>query len=113
MDEEKNKQEYEEVLTSYYKDETVSAIISLKVDTKYADKIAARASKSPNVVDAFLVTGDTDIILKASFETYGQLKDFIVAELGSIQGVKDTQTMMVVTTFKEAGEAKIEDDDLE
>ncbi len=111
MDEEKNAKEYEEVLTSYYKDDAVDALVSLKVDTKFADIIAAKAAQSPNVVDAFLVTGDTDIILRCRFETYSQLKGFLVQELGRIGGVKDTRTMMIVTVFKENSEFKMGPDE--
>lgn len=95
--------ELEEVITSYYGDDQVTAIITLKVDTKEADKIAAEIAHLDAVQDCFLVTGDTDIIAKARFHDYRGLKDFIVKSLAPIPGIKDTKTLMVVTTYKEGG----------
>ncbi len=45
-------------------------------------------------VDVFLVTGDTDIVVKAKFRNYTQLKMFLVEELSAVTGVKDTKTLM-------------------
>jgi len=98
--------EYEDVVTSYYGEEPVTAIITLKVDTKEVDNIAMRVSEHPSVDDAFLVTGDTDIIMKATFDKYSDLKHFVVSSVGGIPGVKETSTWMVVTTYKESGAAK-------
>jgi DNA-binding Lrp family transcriptional regulator len=99
--------EYEDVVTSYYGEEPVTAIITLKVDTKEVDNIAMRVSEHPSVDDAVLVTGDTDIILKATFGKYSDLKRFVVNSVGKINGVKETSTWMVVTTYKEAGASKV------
>ena len=98
--------EYEEVVTSYYGEDPVTAIVTLKVDTKEVDNIAMKVSEAPSVDDVFLVTGDTDIILKTTFGRYSDLKTFVVERLGSIPGVKETATWMVVTTYKEAGKTR-------
>jgi Lrp/AsnC family leucine-responsive transcriptional regulator len=98
--------EYEQVVTSYYGEEPVTAIITLKVDTKEVDSIAMKVSEAPSVEDVFLVTGDTDIILKTTFGRYSDLKKFVVDNLGSIPGVKETSTWMVVTTYKEKGKSR-------
>lgn len=102
------KEGVESVLSSYYGDDQVTAIINLKVDTKDADIIAQKVSGYSIVEDVFLVTGDTDIVVKTKFRNYNQLKRFLVEEISAISGVKDTKTLMVVTTFKERGEVKIE-----
>ena len=40
-----DQKEYDEVLTSYYRDQQlVKALITLKVDTKFADDIAAKVA---------------------------------------------------------------------
>jgi len=100
--------EYEQVVSSYYGEEPVTAIVTLKVDTKEVDNIAMRVAEHQAVDDAFLVTGDTDIILKATFGKYSDLKHFVVSTIGNIPGVKETATWMVVTTYKEAGKAKVQ-----
>lgn len=105
------KENVEAVMSSYYGEDSVTAIINLKVDTKFADVIAQKVSGFSIVEDVFLVTGDTDIVVKTKFRNYNQLKRFLVDEISTINGVKDTKTLMVVTTFKERGEVKIESDE--
>ncbi len=98
--------EYEEVVNTYYGEEPVTAIVTLKVDTKEVDNIAVRVAEASCVDDVFLVTGDTDIILKTTFKRYAELKHFVVDTLGPIPGVKESSTWMVVTTYKESGRKK-------
>ena len=94
------------ILSSYYGDEEVTAIITLKVETKDADTVSEGVSMLKPAVDVFLVTGDTDIVVKAKFRNYSQLKRFLVEELSAVKGVKDTKTLMVVATYKEKGELR-------
>ncbi|MDH3364532.1 MAG: Lrp/AsnC ligand binding domain-containing protein [Thermoplasmata archaeon] len=101
--EEKDKKEYEEVISSYYGEDQVTALITFKIDTKGSDDVARRIADSSDIEDVFLVTGDTDIIAKARFPSYAALKKFIVNDVADIPGVKETRTFMVVTTFKEKG----------
>lgn len=96
----------EQALTALYGMDPVAAVITLKVDTKEADRIATEISKFEVVQDVFLVTGDTDIVAKARFKDYKGLKDFVVSSLAPISGIKDTKTLMVVTTYKEAGQPR-------
>lgn len=105
---EKQGNEIDTVMSSYFGEEQVTAIINLRVNTKDADVIAEKVSKYSLVEDVFLVTGDTDIMIKTKFHNYNQLKRFLVDEISNIDGVKDTKTLMVVTTFKERGEIKVE-----
>lgn len=93
----------DDALAMLYGQDAVSAVITLKVDTKEADRIASQVAKFDAVMDVFLVTGDTDIIVKARFANYKGLKEFVMKMLAPISGIKDTKTLMVVTTYKEAG----------
>ena len=97
----KYKQEYESVLSSYYEHEGVTAIITIKVDTKEADNIASKIAQFDFIEQVFLVTGDTDIVLKASFDNYEHLKKFVLNSLSSLNGIKDTKTLMIVTVYKD------------
>ncbi len=90
-------------LSSCRNDEEVTAIITLKVDNRDADGVCECVSLLEPVADVFLVTGDTDIVIKAKFLNYTQLKRFLVEELSIVRGVKDTKTLMAVATFKEKG----------
>ncbi len=100
----KDKPDIEEVMSSFYGDEAVTAIVQLKVDTKEADSIAMTVAKHEAIFDVYMVTGDADIVVKAKFKNYSNVKRFLVDTLGAIKGVKETKTMMVVTAFKENGQ---------
>jgi len=93
--------EYEKDISQYYGDDKVTAIITLRVDTKEVDNVARTISTNPSVKDVYLVTGDTDLVLKATFKNYQEFKEFVVGTLGGIKGVIDTSTGMVVTKYKE------------
>ncbi len=104
----REKSEYDKVISSYFGDDQVTALINLKVETKDADVIAEAIAQDDAVDDVYLVTGDTDIVAVVKFQTYGQLKKFLVETITSIPGVKESKTSMVVTTFKKNGELKYE-----
>lgn len=97
----------DKVMSDYYGEDQVAAIITIKADTKEAEKIATKVAKFDLIEDVFLVTGDTDIIAKARFENYAGLKDFVLKSLAPINGIKDTRTLMVVTTYKERGVPRV------
>ncbi|MFQ5552561.1 MAG: Lrp/AsnC family transcriptional regulator [Thermoplasmata archaeon] len=99
-------QEIEDVMTTVLREDQVSAIVTLKVDTKEADRIAAEVTQFEPIEDLFLVTGDTDIIAKARFKDYKELKEFLLKSLAPISGIKDTKTLIVVMTYKERGVAQ-------
>lgn len=97
-------EDYQEVISNYYSGvDRVKSLIALKVDTKMADTIASKISQMEFVKDVHMVTGDVDILLRTEFDTYENLRKFIITDLGEIRGIKDTRTMMIVTTFKENG----------
>jgi len=100
---------YEGVISRYYGNESVKSVIQLKVETKDADIVAEKVARLPEIEDLFLVTGDTDLIAKAGFDNYNALKKFIVERLSKIEGVRDIKTLMVVTTFKERGKIRSEE----
>jgi DNA-binding Lrp family transcriptional regulator len=97
----------DKVMSDYYGEDQVAAIITIKADTKEAERIATEVSKFELIEDVFLVTGDTDIIAKARFENYAGLKDFVLKSLAPMIGIKETKTLMVVTTFKERGVPRV------
>jgi len=106
MAEDEQKMEKDTILAHYYGDEGVTALITLKVDTKNVELLATEISKHEDVEDVFLVTGDIDIIAKAHFKNYDSCNEFILNSVRSLSGVKDTKTLMVVTTYKERGAKK-------
>ncbi len=95
----------ESAFTKVWGDEHVVALIALKVETAEADSVATEVSKFAEVEDVFLVTGDTDIFLKVRFPHYDELKEFVLHRLPGVKGIRETKTLLVVTAYKEAGEA--------
>lgn len=94
---------YERDISQFYGERNVEAMILLKVDTQKADAIAEKLTELKQVQHAYLVTGEDDIVVKTVFQTYKELKDFIIKTLGPLDGIEDTKTMMIVTTYKENG----------
>ena len=104
----RERSEYDSVISSYFGEDQVTAVISLKVETKNADVIAGAIAEHANVEAVYLVTGETDVVAVVRFQSYPQLKRFLVESITSIPGVKESKTDMVVTTFKEGGELRYE-----
>ncbi len=94
----------ESTFSNVWGNEHVVALIALKVETAEADNVASEVAKFPEVEDDFLVTGDTDIFLKARFPRYEELKEFVLRRLPSVRGIRETKTLLVVTAYKEGGE---------
>jgi len=95
----------ESAFTKVWGDEQVVALIALKVETAEADGVASEVSKFSEAEDVFLVTGDTDIFVKVRFPHYDELKDFVLHRLPAVRGIRETKTLLVVTSYKEGGEA--------
>ena len=96
--------EYENLMSSYYGDDAVRSMIGIKVETSKVDEIAEKVAEFPQVLDLFLVTGEVDMLLKAVFRDYSSFREFVTNTLPSIDGIKETNTFMVVTAYKEGGQ---------
>jgi DNA-binding Lrp family transcriptional regulator len=96
----------ESAFTKVYGEDAVTALIALKVETSEADSVASEVSRFTEVQDVFLVTGDTDIFLKVRFPHYDELKEFVLHRLPAVKGIRETRTLLVVTAYKEGGEAR-------
>jgi Lrp/AsnC family transcriptional regulator, leucine-responsive regulatory protein len=96
----------ESAFTKVWGDDHVVALIALKVETAEADSVAGEVARFPEVEDVFLVTGDTDIFLKVRFPHYDELKEFVLHRLPAVRGIRETKTLLVVTAYKEGGEAR-------
>ncbi len=70
--------EYDSVISSYFGEDQVTAVINLKVETKDADVIAEAISEHANVEALYLVTGETDVVAVVRFQNYPQLKRFLM-----------------------------------
>ncbi len=96
----------DEVASTFYGDEQVTAIISLKIDSKEVEKAAIETAKFEEVIDVFLVTGDSDMIIKVKLNNYQHLKEFVTHQLPTVTGIRESKTLVVVSAYKENGVKK-------
>lgn len=90
----------DEALSQFYEEGDVEAVILLKVDTQRLDDVAIKVAGIPAVEQAVLVTGEYDLVLRVRVKDYATFQKFVVEELASIEEVNESQTMMVVTSYK-------------
>lgn len=88
----------------YYGERIVTALIGIESDVNKVDSVASAASKFSNVEDVFVITGDYDIVLKVRFPHYDDFQNFLVSDLGKLDGVRRIKTMMVLSIKKEMGQ---------
>ncbi len=91
------------IMNEYYEKHIVTALIGITCDTKELDNVSKALVEYNNVEDVFLTTGDYDIIIKVKFAEYSTLKEFILNEISKFNGIIKTETMLVVSTYKERG----------
>jgi DNA-binding Lrp family transcriptional regulator len=80
--------EHEQTISKYYGSD-VLVMMSLKIDTSKAEQISSALAGIEAIEEIYLVTGDIDIIAKARFKDYSDMRDLIIHQIGSIAGVKE------------------------
>ncbi|MFG1460954.1 MAG: Lrp/AsnC ligand binding domain-containing protein [Thermoplasmataceae archaeon] len=100
--------EVEHAFGKYYQNKIVTAVIGVETDVNKVEAVAKGIIGHNSVEDAFIVTGEYDIILKVRFPEFWALQEFLVDELSKIPGVRSIKTMMVLTTVKDKGKTLME-----
>ncbi|MHB8361760.1 MAG: Lrp/AsnC family transcriptional regulator [Thermoplasmataceae archaeon] len=93
--------ELEGTFDKYYDRKIVTALIGLEVDVTEINTVINEVSRDPNVEDAYVITGDFDIIIKVRFPDYPEFQKYLLNRISKIEGVKDSKTMMVISIKKE------------
>jgi Lrp/AsnC family transcriptional regulator for asnA, asnC and gidA len=78
----------------------LTVLIGLNTEGGGLQDIERRITESPNVNAVYDVTGEYDAMIVAQFRTREELNEFVKGLL-SVQGVKRTNTMLVLNTMKE------------
>lgn len=78
----------------------ITVLIGLITEGGKLPDIERRITQSPNVNAVYDITGDYDAIIVAQFKNREDLNEF-VKNLLSMEGVKRTNTMLVLNTMKE------------
>lgn len=84
-------------------------IIGLKVQRSKLDEVARRLSELPQVRYVGASTGRVDLIVEVVVRTNQDLADFLVNELGSMDGVVDSETNLIVRIYKQSWSWAIRD----
>jgi Lrp/AsnC family transcriptional regulator for asnA, asnC and gidA len=85
-------------------------IIGLKVQRRKLDTVARRLSDLPQVRYVGASTGRVDLIVEVVVRTNQDLADFLMNELGSMDGVLDSETNLIVRIYKQSWSWAIRDD---
>jgi Lrp/AsnC family transcriptional regulator, regulator for asnA, asnC and gidA len=85
-------------------------IIGLKVQRTKLDEVARRLSELPQVRYVGASTGRVDLIVEVVVRTNQDLADFLLNELGSMDGVTDSETNLIVRIYKQTWSWAIRDD---
>jgi Lrp/AsnC family transcriptional regulator for asnA, asnC and gidA len=78
----------------------VSVLIGLVTEGGKLPEIERQATESPNVNAVYDVTGEYDAVVIAQFRNTAELNEYVKKLLG-VEGVKRTNTMLVLNTLKE------------
>jgi Lrp/AsnC family transcriptional regulator for asnA, asnC and gidA len=86
-------------------------IIGLKVERAKLDAVARRLSDLPQVRYVGASTGRVDLVVEVVVRTNQDLSDFLLNELGSIDGVLDSETNLIVRIYKQSWSWALRDDE--
>lgn len=84
-------------------------IIGLKVQRSKLDEVAKRLSDLPQVRYVGASTGRVDLIIEVVVRTNQDLADFLMDQLGSMDGVTDSETNLIVRIYKQSWSWAIRD----
>lgn len=85
-------------------------IIGLKVQRAKLDRVARRLSEFPQVRYVGASTGRVDLIIEVVVRTNQDLAEFLMNDLGSLDGIIDSETNLIVRIYKQTWAWAIRDD---
>lgn len=80
-----------------------SAFIGIDVERDAIVKVAKVLQQYSFVDSVAVTTGPYDLIIKACFQTLRDLYDFILVELAAVEGIKDSNSLMILQNIKNDG----------
>ncbi len=87
-------------------DETVSALIEIKVQPKFShgfDELANTIAQLDEVESIFLMSGGYDLCCTVSDKTFQEVAMFVANRLSPMEGVVSTATHFILKRYKEKG----------
>lgn len=87
-------------------DETVSALIEIKVQPKFShgfDELANTIARLDEVESIFLMSGGYDLCCTVSDKTFQEVAMFVANRLSPMEGIVSTATHFILKRYKEKG----------
>jgi Lrp/AsnC family transcriptional regulator, regulator for asnA, asnC and gidA len=79
---------------------TVSAVVTLRVKPELVKIVSDQLSKYPETIWVSTTTGRYDIICGIRFKNIDDLADFVTTGFGRLEGVKDSETFILLSEKK-------------
>lgn len=79
--------------------EAFIAIVGVKIDGRCLTECAQRIAKLPSVLTTLIVTGRHDLMAVILAPSRMTLVDFVTNELSTVQGVRDSETSIVLKSI--------------
>ncbi|HEY0276556.1 MAG TPA: Lrp/AsnC family transcriptional regulator, partial [Paenirhodobacter sp.] len=80
-----------------------NAVIGIDVERQQITAVARKLTDYPFVESVSVTTGPYDLMIRACFETVRDLHDFVLVELGTVDGIKDSHSFLVMRNYKFEG----------
>jgi len=74
--------------------------INTAVENVNQENVIREIVKIPGVVEAYVITGSKDIIVRGFARNIEELSDIVLKKLRGIRGVADTETMVVLSRVR-------------
>jgi Lrp/AsnC family transcriptional regulator for asnA, asnC and gidA len=78
---------------------SVQAYIGLEVNRSHIELIAARMAGYDFIQSTSIVTGPSHILAYGNFRNIDALYEFVMHELGNVEGISNTRTFVVLKDF--------------
>ncbi len=76
------------------------AIVGVTVAPGQVDEVARRIAELPEVSYLVMTLGAFDLVMEVFCRDLGHLTDFLLQQIHQIPGVRSTQTLMIVRSYK-------------
>ncbi|MEZ3142656.1 Lrp/AsnC family transcriptional regulator [Halobaculum sp. MBLA0143] len=68
----------------------------VKANTGEADRVKSALADTDDVVEAHIVAGDVDFVVKVTTDSPGDVKRVVAGDVRSLEGVERTQTYIAM-----------------
>ncbi len=77
------------------------AVVAIKLEGRRLTECAMEIDRLPGVQSTMIVTGQYDLILTVLLDSRQGLVDFVTQQLSHVQGVRDSETFVVLKNYSQ------------